>query len=280
MELVHGQLFPAWVISLQHKPHSIGHASAERAFSALRSEGGEEPNLGALLDRLHEKVMDGSYDFNGELQELVKGWNDCLAEGSVPFRLEFHVERSVRGRRHRVRCYRVVAKVDIPKAGSTQQVLVLARQDRTNLVEGFLRHTSAEPDTALVMTDRIAEYTLKHIWPLFDLPTESSSSDLPARIRQEARQALSESTIDTLRRALSVRRRLEAELLELSRRRSCGAALLIERVPWNGLSERALALMNRVAQKNQRRGCPRVTQSDADHVNTLSQRLREHADLV
>ncbi len=280
MELVHGQLFPAWVISLQHEPHSIGHADAERAFAALRDEAGRDRNLRVLLDQLHDKVMDGSYDFRGEIQTLIKGWNDYLAEAAVPFRLEHHLARSVKGPQHRLRCYRVVAKVPLSEQGSTQHVLVLARQDRTNLVEGFLGHTSAEPDTALVMTDRIAEYTLERVWPLFDPEARSPSSELLARVTSEARQALSESTIDTLTRAFAVRRRLEAELLELSRRRGCGRGVLIERVPWNGLSERALALVSRVAEKNQRRGCPRVTQSDADHIKQLSQQLREHPGLV
>jgi len=282
MELVHGELFPAWVISLQHKPHSIGHADAERAFAALRDEAGKDRNLRVLLDQLHDKVMDGSYDFGGEIQALIKGWNDYLAEASVPFRLEHHLARSVKGPEHRLRCYRVVAKVPLSEQGSTQHVLVLARQDRTNLVEGFLGQTSTEPDTALVMTDRIAEYTLERVWPLFDPEAEaqSPSSELLARVRSEARQALSASTIDTLTRAFAMRRHLEAELLELSRRRGCGGGILIERVPWNGLSERALALVSRVAEKNQRRGCPRVTQADADHINALSQRLREHPGLV
>jgi hypothetical protein len=280
MDRVHGQLFPAWIIALQHKPHSVGRANAERAFADLRSEAGRDPNLGGLLDRIHEGMMDGTYDFHGELRALIKGWNDYLAQGGIPFRLEHHIAQSAEGPQHRARFYRVVADIPVSTERSMQHVLVLARQDRTNLTEGFLGQTSTDPGTALIMTDRIAQYAIERIWPLFDRQSEITTSALLERVRAEAREELSEPTLDALTRTLLARRQLEAELRTLSQRRGCGAGVVIENVPWNGLSNRALALVNGVAQKNERRGCPRVTLDDADHISTLSERLSNDASLV
>jgi hypothetical protein len=269
MAKVHGRLLPAWVMSLQHSPHSLGHRDAENAFGVLRDEAGKDRNLGLLLDQLHEKLMDGTYDFHCEIQALLRGWNEYLARGGVPFRLEHHIEKTVRGPELRLRCYRVIADVLIPPVYSQQHVLLLARQDQTNLVEAFLGQTSTDQGTALVMTDRIAEYAIERLWSLFGASATTSESELFAKVRKEARVALEESVVGLLARTFSVHRALETELAALAQRRGFGAGVLIERVPWDGLSERALAMVNRVAQKNERRRCPRVTLSDAERISAI-----------
>jgi hypothetical protein len=279
MASVHGQLLPAWIMALQHSPHSIGHRDAEDAFEMLRREAGKDPNLGSLLDQLHEKLMDGTYDFHGEIALLIKGWNEYLAQGGVPFRLEHRIEKAIHGPALRLRCYRVVADVPVSVDPSAQHVLLLAREDRTNLIEAFLGQTSADRGTALVMTDRIVEFAIERLWPLFDPHGTATEPELITWVRQEARLALDESVVQTLTHSLSTRRALELQLSNLAQRRGCGAGVLIERVPWNGLSDRALAMVNRVAQKNEQRHCPRVTLSDADRIGAISQRLRENAAL-
>jgi hypothetical protein len=277
---VHRQLLPAWIISLQHNPHSIGRRNAEDAFGMLRDEAGKDPNLAGLLDRLHEKLMDGTYDFQGEIQALIKGWNGYLARGGVPFRIEYRIERTQRGPELRIRCYRVIADVPVSVAHSEQHVLLLARQDQTNLVEAFLGQTATDRGAALVITDRIAEFAIDRLWPLFEAHDETSELELLGKVRHEARLALDKSVAEPLTRSFSIHRALETELASLARRRGCGAGVLIERVPWNGLSDPALAMVNRVAQKNERRHCQRVTPTDADRIRAISQQLREHPDLA
>lgn len=279
MAKVHGQLLPAWFISLQHSPHSIGRTEAEAAFRALRDEVGKDPNLGLLLGQLHESLMNGTYDFRGEVRALFKGWNEYLAQGGVPFRMEYRIDRTPHGPAIRVRCYRVVADVPVLDQHSTLHVLLLARQDRTNLIEGFLGQTSPDRGTALVMTDRIAEYAIDQLWPLFAPHDESSELALVTMVRKEARLALGESATGVLARSFAVHHALRAELSSLANRRGCGSGVLIERVPWDGLSERTLAMVNGVARKNDSRHCTRVTQRDADRVSSVSQQLREHAEL-
>lgn len=280
MARVHRQLLPAWIMSLQHSPHSIGHRDAEDAYRRLLDEAGKDPNLGLLLDRLHERLMDGTYDFHGETSALIKGWNDYLARGGVPFRLEHHIEKTVRGPELRLRSYRMVADVPVTLGNSVRHLLLLSRQDQTNLIEAFFGQTSADRGTALVVTDRIAEYAIERLWPLFQPHNDPSEPELMTKVRQEAHLGLDQSVVELLARAFSVRSELGAELSSLARRRGCGAGILIERVPWNGLSDRALAMVNRVAQKNELRHCPRVTQSDADRISAISQQLRGHAGVA
>jgi hypothetical protein len=281
MARVHGRLVPAWIISLGRTPNGIGYWEAERTFSALRDEAGKDPNLGALLDRLHEKLMDTVYDFRGEVRLLFKGWNDYMVRAGVPFRLEYHMERTAHGPEIRVRSYRVVAHVPISAERAPYHVLLLAREDRTNLVEAFFGQTATDPDTALVITDRIADYAVDRLWPLFDTedPTAEPEPALVDKVRREARSALGDAVIDRLASDFSVHRALETEVAGLGHRRGCGGSVIIERVPWDGLSDRALALVNRVAQKNEKRGCPRLTVNDAGRLGAISQALRENEAL-
>ncbi len=279
MAKVHSRLLPAWIVALQHNPHSIGHRDAERAFRSLREEAGKDLNLALLLDQLHDKVMEARYDLRGQIAALVKGWNDYLARGKVPFRLEHRMTNTVRGPELRVWCYRVVADVPASVGQSQRRVLVLARQDRTNLVEAFLGQTSTEQGVALVVADRIADYAIEKIWPLLQTSGDPLEAELFAKVRGEARLALGTAVVDSLTQAFALRHALESELSALGKRRGCGRGIYIERVPWDGLSLQTLAMVNRVAQKNDSRQCARVTLTDADRLSERSRQLREHADL-
>jgi hypothetical protein len=278
MAAVHGRLIPAWVISLEHSPHTLGHWDEERAFRALCAEAGKDPNLALLLDQLHDKLMDGAYEFGGEIRALVKGWNDVMTRGKVPFRLEYHIEKTAHGPEMRVRTYRAVADLTVTVEHAPYRVLFLSREDRTNLVEGFFGQTSTERDAALVVTDRIADYAIDRLWPLLDVDGELVPSDtdpaLLAKVRGEARAALGDEMESRLARASSFYRALETELSSLPRRRGCGASVVVERVPWDGLSDRTLAMINGVARRNEERGCPRLTALDAERLSEMSQRLR------
>lgn len=279
MGKIHGQLLPAWILSLQHHPYSIGRLEADSAFRSLRDEAGKDPNLGLLLDQLYEQLMTGTFDFYGELQALFKGWNDYLAQAGVPFRLEHHVERTHRGPVVRVRSYRILAEVQVLDQRSNRRLLLLARHDRTNLVEAFLGQTSMERGTALIITDRVAEYAIEQLWPLFGRHDPAREPELVDRVRSEAVQALGEPVAEILARTYAVHHTLQTAVSTLANRRGCGAGVLIERVPWDGLSQRTLAMVNRVARKNETRRCTRVTPRDAERVGTTSKELREHPEL-
>jgi hypothetical protein len=129
------------------------------------------------------------------------------------------------------------------------------------------------------MTDRVADYAIDQLWPLFMRHDQSSETELVGRVRDEAMRAVGEPASEILARTYAVHRTLQTTVSSLANRKGCGSGILIERVPWDGLSERALAMVNRVARKNESRRCTRITPSDAARVSTVSQELREHAEL-
>ncbi len=284
MPRLHRDLLPAWVMSLQHSPHTLGRRNAEMTFEALKEEAGKDPNLALLLDELHEKIMYGLPELSTDIHALFAGWNEYMARVGAPWRLEHHIAQTASGSRIFVRSYRAVADVEVTIARAPYRVLLLSRADRTNLVEGFIGQTSWEHDAALVVLDRVVDFAADRLWPLFDGEHGSSRADsigdsITDHVLTEALGALGMSTVAELARTGSLHRELEEELASVRRRNGCGASVLIDQVPWDGLSPRALALLNDVAVRNEQRRCPRLMTQDARRFELLSARLRDDAEL-
>jgi hypothetical protein len=284
MAKVHGSLFPEWIMRLQQSPHTLGYWDRERAFRALRAEAGRDPNLGILLDRLQEWLLDGAYEFGGQIRELVKGWNDYLVRGGVPFRIEYHIQKTPRGPELRMRTYRVVADVVATVDSAPYRVRLLSRADCTNLVEGFLGQTSVQRDAALVVTDRVVDFVIDRIWPMFDsegeLMPSSTDPGLIGKLRAEALSVLGPHAVETLASSSALHREIGTEIAKFGQRRGCGSVVRVPGVPWDGLSDRTLSLIDSVAKKNDARNCPRLTVTDAERIVTMSRRLRDDPELA
>ena len=280
---VHRHLLPVWVMTLQKSPHTLGYWDRERAFRALREEAGRDPNLGVLLDRLQEWLLDGAYEFGGQIRELVKGWNEYMARAGAAYRIEYHIQKTAHGPELRVRTYRVIADVAVAIDRSAYRIRLLSREDRTNLVEGFLGQTSVERDAALVVTDRVIDFAIERLWPLFDADGEVMPSEndpgMVDRLREEARSVLGDAAIARLASSSALHREIETEIGKLRQRRGCGSTVVVPNVPWDGLSDRALGMIDSVAKKNGARRCQRLTASDAERLFEMSRRLRDDPEL-
>ncbi len=276
-ERVHRELLPAWVIAMQHDPYTIGRHEADRTFSALRDEAGKDPNLGVLLDDLHDKMMDDVRGHAPELTELWRGWNLYMARNGLAWRVEHHLERNPRGSLLFARSYNVLADMQVTSAGEPYRAMLLARADRTNLVEAFFGQTSIEHDGALVITDRIAEFVTAQMLPMFArepaLERTGQQRVFAAHVRKEAARMLTPETIDALEQGASKRDRLVAAAAALRERKGPGSTVIIDEVPWDGLSERALRMVSRAAEKNARKNRQRLTRADADFLARTSREL-------
>jgi hypothetical protein len=284
MAKVHGQLLPAWIMSLQHGPRTAAYSDQERAFRALRKEAGRDPNLGILLDLLKEWLRDGAYEFGGHIRALVKGWNDYMARAGTPFRIEYHIQKTAHGPELYVRAYRAVADVVVTVDTAPYRVRLLTREDHTNLVEGFLGQTSVEREAALVVADRVVDFTIERLWPLFDVEGELVPSDtdpgLSAKLRADAMAAIGATAFERVASSSALHHEIETEIAKLKQRQGCGSIVRVPSVPWDGLSDRTLSLIDSVAKKNEARHCERMTVSDAERIVTLSRRLHDDPDLA
>lgn len=276
-EKVHRELLPAWVIAMQHEPYTLGRHDADRTFNALRSEAGKDPNLAALLDDLHEKMLDDVAVWARDLAELWRGWNLYMARNGLAWRVEHHIERHAKGSLLFARSYHVLADMQVTAASEPYRALLLARADRTNLIETFFGQTSIEHDGALIISDRIAEFVTAQVLPMFAREPALERNELQrafaSHVRREAAQSLSAETVEALQDGATRRDRLVAATQAIGQRKGCGRTVVIEEVPWTGLADRALGKVQHAAQKNARKNCRRLTQADADFLAQESRSL-------
>jgi len=278
---IHRELFPAWIIAMQHEPFTVGYPEAERTFFLLRAEAGKDPNLASLLTDLNEKMMDNILGFSEDIHLLFKGWNDYLEGNGLAWRIEHHIENTPRGPRVYTLSYHVLADMQVDTKGEANRVLLLAREDHTNLVEPYFGQTTIEHEGALIVADRVADYATQQLWPIFG--TRGAQSDLqrafgPA-VRREARSVLPEEVIGELANAADLRDSLADAVRSLRTRSGCGGTVLIDDVAWTGLSQRALSMVHHAASRNARRNCKRLTNTDAQFLETTSNRLAGDAAL-
>ncbi|MBI5537572.1 MAG: hypothetical protein HY898_32920 [Deltaproteobacteria bacterium] len=272
---VHRELFPAWIMAMQREPFTVGYPEAERTFFLLRAEAGKDPNLSALLTELNDKMMDNIPGFAADIHLLFKGWNDYLERNSLPWRIEHHIENTPKGPRVYALSYHVLGDLRIDTNGEPNRVLLLARADRTNLVESYFGQTAIEHEGALIVADRIAEYSTQQLWPMFGThgPLTDLQRAFSSAVRQEARGVLPREVIDELGSAADLHDSLSDAVHALGARRGCGRTVVIEGVPWSGLSERALSMVRRAADRNSKGRCKRLTSTDAQFLETTSNRL-------
>jgi hypothetical protein len=76
-----------------------------------------------------------------------------MVANRIPWRVESNIMSSAGGGLLLVRCFRVIAEVDVLVGGSTERASLMARVDKTNLGELFLGQTSQHGDAAVVLSD-------------------------------------------------------------------------------------------------------------------------------
>jgi hypothetical protein len=158
----------------------------------------------------------------------------------------------------------------------------LARVDNTNIGELFFGVTSRHGDGALIISDRIVDYTVERLWPIVagsafdDLPV--SEHGIASFVQKEVSEALPVQSINALTNGAKNHRKLAQLLAEIDARRGCGFSVQVPSLPWNGLSARSKQLITRAAEKNDKRHCPKMTREDASRLMAASDRLSSDED--
>lgn len=275
-ERVHAELFPAWIVALQKRSATTGRKEADAAFAALRAEAGKDPNLQDLLDQLEEKVRDVAA-FGADIRTLLKGWNQYLAANHIAWRVEYRFEKTAAGTRLLAHTYRVLADVPVAVGQENERVLVVARGDRSRLIEPFFGQTSSDRDGAILVWDRVADYAIDRVWLMVGLGEDTAQppaeTSLRQAVRAEAARSLPAETLAAIEQSAPVRKELLAVLAELKTRGGCGATVVVVPAAWNGLSETGQQMVRSVAEGNERRQCTKLTFADADRLIDLSRRL-------
>jgi hypothetical protein len=283
MDRVHSELLPVWIAAMQNHPYTSGRKHAEQAFIALRDAAGKDANLRDLLDQLHAKVMDGVSAFSGDIRELLQGWNRYLQDNSVPWRVEHFIDKTARGSILLTRSYYVLADTAVAVGGEPQHVMLVTRADRSSQTEAYFGHTVVDGDAAMVVTDRVADFAIQRVWPLLAADSRESGAgydpDLIEQLRREAAAALPSDTLRELERTAPVHAKIVQAVADLGQRTGCGKSIVVDPVPWNGLSARSQQMARAVAQDNEKRQCDRLTLEDAEALSEMSESLGTDSEL-
>ena len=268
---VHRRLLPAWGIAMG--------SMLDRAPAAMKRlrDRIKDPNLHALLDELDRLTLDGPNKHSKRIFYLLRAWNSYLDQNHLPW----HVDGAIRLRPHPflyLKIYRVESDLRVRVSQKQIRARLLRRVDGTNVVELYLGSASRHQDGAMVVLDRIIEFSMDKVWPLLSDARPGSEAARLARfgpkLRQEARQVLPAAVLSLLVRLAPARTRLVRGMKSINAQASCGSRFRVLAIPHSGLSVRGKAMIRGVAQRDQGDPCPALTPAAAEEMITASDQLK------
>jgi hypothetical protein len=279
---VHAELLPRWTIARAHATSPYWERRAEARFDALAAEVAPDPNLHDLLTRTRAALADDPLAHARRLDYWLWAYNAYLDAQGVPWRVEASLglggERPV----FRTLSYEVMADAE---NAAGQRLRLLRRADRTNTLEGWMGQTGRPDDGAMVLMRRVLHFTVRHVWPglhpaLDGRRPPAERAWLP-HVRQEVREALDPETFRRLQETAVDQQLLIEVTAAIEGRAACGSRFRIHGLPYNGLSARSLAALERaLARSRGVEDCPDVTLSEAASLVGASERLGTTEDLA
>jgi hypothetical protein len=271
---VHRELLPRWVVA----EADGATETARTTFTELRREAGKDPNLGALLDSMSEALRSPrSRERGARFSYLVWAWSTYLDRGGVPFRVVATVRSTAKRQIVYVKTYRTLAATTSDVGGQAVRARLVAREDRLNVVEGYLGHTSSRDEGAVVLADRTREVALQQIWPMLHEGADGERSPVDAAfapaVRAEAMRALSPAAFAVLHAtALDRGALLRTADAIATRGKKCGTTFRLWSLPIEGLSRSTLQEIESLRRADAEY-CAEVTVEEADVLRDASSRL-------
>jgi len=264
---VHAELLPRWLIARSHRTRGEGAPGAEaEAFQRLREAVAADANLVELAEQwravappetLAEQPRRALY--------LAWAWSHYLDQQGAPFLVHGTVQGTSFGPMLSATVYEVHADAAIGLGAGAHRVRLVSRIDRLNLREAYLG--AAGHDDAVVVIDRLREFAMADVWPLFDPWVElpAARSTFAEAIRREGRAELSEAAWLRLRDSAGARWEITRTLRAIeARRASCNSRFRINEVPWDGFSVERLGRLEEIAQRHAQRRCPGITEGEVE----------------
>ncbi|MEM9073758.1 MAG: hypothetical protein AAGE52_35030, partial [Myxococcota bacterium] len=189
---IHSRLLPAWVIARQQRsvlPEERADR-AQRAYTELRYALAPDPNLVALFDEVETGLRTDPLGSAARVDYLLWAYNDYLEAKEIPWRLEASLLLSREERRDPTFLTRSYEVLEDLRSSEGHRLRLLRRADLTNVDEGFLGHTSARDDGALVMLDQVLQFAVRDAWPVLhaglDRRLPPRSRGIAEHVRREA----------------------------------------------------------------------------------------------
>ncbi len=284
LERVHAELLPAWVIALSN--NRSGQAEA-RAFQELREALAQDPDAVTMLEQLRERVTaeEGLAAASDDIFETVQIWNRAMDHADQPWWIDANIMTGSRRPVFYIKSYKILAdfQVTVGDTGAWR-TRIGARADNTNVREGFLGHTTPHQDGAMILADRLYDFSLREVWPLLAAPAHAD--DLTPRqrafapkVRAEVAAHLPEEAFARLAQHAPTRLKLERTLEAVRNRADCGSTFSITDLPWDGMPPDQIDLLRQYADRDRFTDCPAITDTEINAIVDTSEALREDTEL-
>jgi len=278
---VHAELLPRWLVAQGKRAAGEGEEDELAAFAELQAAVAPDANLAALLDELHALSLPSRL---GETPRralyLTWAWSHYLDRHGAPFLVLGSVRSRGFGPLLTATIHQVHADVAVPVGAAEHRVRITSRIDGTNLREAYLG--AAGHDDAVVVVDRLREFTLDEVWPLLDPWLEQSLAvqrNFAAPIRAEVVARLPPVALQRLQNTAAARSSIAEVVRDVeARRRECDSGLHIDHVPWYGLPPARLAQLAELAERHAERECPGITAAEVQVLARATEALE--ADIM
>ncbi len=283
MGLVHGELFPTWMIRAGNARYARDWERAGYAFDDLLGAVEADANLVEILLELESQNDVGSITDPERVLTAYTAWNEYLDDNDIPF----YVHPVVRFGRDKdwvtVKFYETIHDINASWGEHDVRVLLMERADHTNIRELYLGK-AGDARGARVITDRVSDFALNEVWPLIATggieTLDPIQVNFSTSVRAELASLLPPEALDVLRRTARQRGQLLAVADALkARRRGCGSRYSFNFVPWNGVSDETRERTLRYAELDAGQDCPRVTVTEAHTLDTVSRELAAELEL-
>ncbi|MCH9687022.1 MAG: hypothetical protein K0V04_36640 [Deltaproteobacteria bacterium] len=275
---VHEQLLPAWIIARGRRTRGLpGAAKAEdEAFERLQTALEPDGNLLDIAQQWRSVAVPHALGKTPR-RALYLGWawNHYLEQHEVPLFVQLSVLGTRFGPAFTAGIYHVHADAAVAVGTSAHRVRVISRVDHMNLREAYLG--AAGHDGAVVVVDRLRDFTLAEVWPLLDPWAELSPatrSRFGAALRAEAEAQLPPEDFERLQASAGARWRITKTLDAIADRRvSCSSGFRINDVPPLGFPTDRLANLEAIAERHATRWCPGITTAEVEVLREASASL-------
>ena len=282
MAIVHGELFPDWIIASSNARYARDYDRADVIFQDLQRAVEADHNLTDILVELSGINSDGVITAPERVLQLFGAWNRYLDQNDIPFR----VDPTVRSGRRRdwitARFYEVLHTIEPTVGGQPVRARLLVRADNLNIRELFVGQASTPEEGAVVVIDRVSDFALNQIWPLLvDSPhLDPIQRAFSPWVRQEVTGLLAPEHSALLQASALHRGDLLAVAASARERRTrCRSGYAFNFVPFDGFSEDSLARTERYAEADFGNNCPRVYPGEAQRLRASTVAIRDNLAL-
>lgn len=279
LERVHAELLPRYVIGA-----SNNYRDTPARLEELRAALAKEPTLLELTNSIADDLKDPDQlvERGDHLMANVSSWNTFMDTAGEPWWIDANIYLSPENKFFYLKTYKILADFDVIVGDGSYRTRMAARADSTNVVESFLGHTSPRQDGAIILADRLYDFSLREVWPLLgELPEDASprARAFHAKLNEEARDAMSAETLELLAVHSASRHALVQTLDAIRSRRSCGSKFSITDLPWDGMPEDELDLLHKYAERDRYEDCPSIKPEEVEIIIESSQNLRDDEKL-